>query len=136
MNDTKEFIEYKFLELKKYIDECFEEQSKSNSIFFDNILELIKANINKENELNNSKILYAIEELKKATEVNKAISNKLVDDLKELDDIYGIGATKENNKIIYKDIKKGIKQFSIQLIIVVGILLIILGAYQLINLIF
>lgn len=135
MNDTKEFIEYKFLELKKYIDECFEEQSKSNSIFFDNILELIKANINKENELNNSKILYAIEELKKATEINKGISNKLIDDLKEIDSIYDFDTNKDS-KIIYKDIKKGIKQFSIQLIIVVGILLIILGAYQLINLIF
>lgn len=135
MNDTKEFIEYKFLELKKYIDECFEEQSKRNSIFFDNILELIKANINKENELNNSKILYAIEELKKATEINKGISNKLIDDLKEIDSIYDFDTNKDSN-IIYKDIKKGIKQFSIQLIIVVGILLIILGAYQLINLIF
>ncbi len=135
MNDTKEFIEYKFLELKKYIDECFEEQSKSNSIFYDNIIEIIKANINKENELNNSKILYAIEELKKATEINKGISNKLIDDLKEIDSIYDFDTNKDS-KIIYKDIKKGIKQFSIQLIIVVGILLIILGAYQLINLIF
>ena len=53
MEDTKEYIEFKYLELKNYIDECFEEQAKNNSIFFDNILELIKASINKETELNN-----------------------------------------------------------------------------------
>ena len=60
MEDTKEYIEFKYLELKNYIDECFEEQSKNNSIFFDNILELIKASINKETELNNKKMLDVI----------------------------------------------------------------------------
>ena len=138
MEDTKEYIEFKYLELKNYIDECFEEQAKNNSIFFDNILELIKASINKETELNNKKMLDVIEELKKSSEINKAISNKMIDNLKELDNIYDMITPKEEkeNTIIYSNIKKGIKQFSIQLIIVVIILLIVLGAYQLINLIF
>ncbi len=138
MEDTKEYIEFKYLELKNYIDECFEEQAKNNSIFFDNILELIKASINKETELNNKKMLDVIEELKKSSEINKAISNKMIDNLKELDNIYDMITPKEEkeNTIIYSNIKKGIKQFSIQLIIVVIILLVILGAYQLISLIF
>lgn len=138
MEDTKEYIEFKYLELKNYIDECFEEQAKNNSIFFDNILELIKASINKETELNNKKMLDVIEELKKSSEINKAISNKMIDNLKELDNIYDMITPKEEreNTIIYSNIKKGIKQFSIQLIIVVIILLVILGAYQLVNLIF
>ncbi len=138
MEDTKEYIEFKYLELKNYIDECFEEQAKNNSIFFDNILELIKASINKETELNNKKMLDVIEELKKSSEINKAISNKMIDNLKELDNIYDMITPKEEkeNTIIYSNIKKGVKQFSIQLIIVVIILLIVLGAYQLINLIF
>lgn len=138
MEDTKEYIEFKYLELKNYIDECFEEQAKNNSIFFDNILELIKASINKETELNNKKMLDVIEELKKSSEINKAISNKMIDNLKELDNIYDMITPKEEkeNTIIYSNIKKGIKQFSIQLIIVVIILLIVLGAYQLISLIF
>ena len=138
MEDTKEYIEFKYLELKNYIDECFEEQAKNNSIFFDNRLELIKASINKETELNNKKMLDVIEELKKSSEINKAISNKMIDNLKELDNIYDMITPKEEkeNTIIYSNIKKGIKQFSIQLIIVVIILLIVLGAYQLISLIF
>lgn len=138
MEDTKEYIEFKYLELKNYIDECFEEQAKNNSIFFDNILELIKASINKETELNNKKMLDVIEELKKSSEINKAISNKMIDNLKELDNIYDMIIPKEEkeNTIIYSNIKKGVKQFSIQLIIVVIILLIVLGAYQLVNLIF
>ena len=138
MEDIKEYIEFKYLELKNYIDECFEEQAKNNSIFFDNILELIKASINKETELNNKKMLDVIEELKKSSEINKAISNKMIDNLKELDNIYDMITPKEEkeNTIIYSNIKKGIKQFSIQLIIVVIILLIVLGAYQLISLIF
>lgn len=138
MEDTKEYIEFKYLELKNYIDECFEEQAKNNSIFFDNILELIKASINKETELNNKKMLDVIEELKKSSEINKAISNKMIDNLKELDNIYDMITPKEEreNTIIYSNIKKGVKQFSIQLIIVVIILLIVLGAYQLVNLIF
>lgn len=131
MEDTKEYIEFKYLELKNYIDECFEEQAKNNSIFFDNILELIKASINKETELNNKKMLDVIEELKKSSEINKAISNKMIDNLKELDNIYDMIIPKEEkeNTIIYSNIKKGVKQFSIQLIIVVIILLIVLGAY-------
>lgn len=138
MEDTKEYIEFKYLELKNYIDECFEEQAKNNSIFFDNILELIKASINKETELNNKKMLDVIEELKKSSEINKAISNKIIDNLKELDNIYDMIIPKEEkeNTIIYSNIKKGVKQFSIQLIIVVIILLVILGAYQLISLFF
>lgn len=138
MEDTKEYIEFKYLELKNYIDECFEEQSKNNSIFFDNILELIKASINKETELNNKKMLDVIEELKKSSEINKAISNKMIDNLKELDNIYDMITPKEEkeNTIIYSNIKKGVKQFSIQLIIVVIILLVIIGAYQLISLFF
>ncbi len=138
MEDTKEYIEFKYLELKNYIDECFEEQAKNNSIFFDNILELIKASINKETELNNKKMLDVIEELKKSSEINKAISNKMIDNLKELDNIYDMITPKEEkeNTIIYSNIKKGVKQFSIQLIIVVIILLIVLGSYQLVNLIF
>lgn len=138
MEDTKEYIEFKYLELKNYIDECFEEQAKNNSIFFDNILELIKASINKETELNNKKMLDVIEELKKSSEINKAISNKMIDNLKELDNIYDMITPKEEkeNTIIYSNIKKGIKQFSIQLIIVVIILLVIIGAYQLISLFF
>ena len=138
MEDTKEYIEFKYIELKNYIDECFEEQAKNNSIFFDNILELIKASINKETELNNKKMLDVIEELKKSSEINKAISNKMIDNLKELDNIYDMITPKEEkeNTIIYSNIKKGVKQFSIQLIIVVIILLIVLGAYQLVNLIF
>lgn len=138
MEDTKEYIEFKYIELKNYIDECFEEQAKNNSIFFDNILELIKASINKETELNNKKMLDVIEELKKSSEINKAISNKIIDNLKELDNIYDMIIPKEEkeNTIIYSNIKKGVKQFSIQLIIVVIILLVILGAYQLISLFF
>ena len=138
MEDTKEYIEFKYLELKNYIDECFEEQAKNNSIFFDNILELIKASINKETELNNKKMLDVIEELKKSSEINKAISNKMIDNLKELDNIYDMITPKEEkeNTIIYSNIKKGVKQFSIQLIIVVIILLVIIGAYQLISLFF
>lgn len=138
MEDTKEYIEFKYIELKNYIDECFEEQAKNNSIFFDNILELIKASINKETELNNKKMLDVIEELKKSSEINKAISNKMIDNLKELDNIYDMIIPKEEkeNTIIYSNIKKGVKQFSIQLIIVVIILLVILGAYQLISLFF
>ena len=32
MDEIKEFIELKFIDIKKYIDDCFEEQSKNNSI--------------------------------------------------------------------------------------------------------
>lgn len=138
MDEIKEFIELKFIDIKKYIDDCFEEQSKNNSIFFDNILELIKANISKETELNNKKMAEIISTLEKSSETNKAISNKVIDSLKEIDNIYDIIIPKEEkeNIFIYNNLKKGIKQFSIQLVIVVIILLIILGAYQLISLIF
>lgn len=138
MEEIKEFIELKFINIKKYIDDCFEEQSKNNSIFFDNILELIKANISKETELNNKKMAEIISTLEKSSETNKAISNKVIDSLKEIDNIYEIIIPKEEkeNIFIYNNLKKGIKQFSIQLVIVVIILLIILGAYQLISLIF
>ena len=138
MDEIKEFIELKFIDIKKYIDDCFEEQSKNNSIFFDNILELIKANISKETELNNKKMAEIISTLEKSSETNKAISNKVIDSLKEIDNIYAISIRKEEkeNIFIYNNLKKGIKQFSIQLVIVVIILLIILGAYQLISLIF
>ena len=83
-------------------------------------------------------MLDVIEELKKSSEINKAISNKMIDNLKELDNIYDMITPKEEkeNTIIYSNIKKGVKQFSIQLIIVVIILLVIIGAYQLVNLIF
>lgn len=138
MDEIKEFIELKFIDIKKYIDDCFEEQSKNNSIFFDNILELIKVNISKETELNNKKMAEIISTLEKSSETNKAISNKVIDSLKEIDNIYEIIIPKEEkeNIFIYNNLKKGIKQFSIQLVIVVIILLIILGAYQLISLIF
>lgn len=138
MDEIKEFIELKFIDIKKYIDDCFEEQSKNNSIFFDNILELIKANISKETDLNNKKMAEIISTLEKSSETNKAISNKVIDSLKEIDNIYEIIIPKEEkeNIFIYNNLKKGIKQFSIQLVIVVIILLIILGAYQLISLIF
>ena len=138
MDEIKEFIELKFIDIKKYIDDCFEEQSKNNSIFFDNILELIKVNISKETELNNKKMAEIISTLEKSSETNKAISNKVIDSLKEIDNIYDIIIPKEEkeNIFIYNNLKKGIKQFSIQLVIVVIILLIILGAYQLISLIF
>ena len=138
MDEIKEFIELKFIDIKKYIDDCFEEQSKNNSIFFDNILELIKANISKETDLNNKKMAEIISTLEKSSETNKAISNKVIDSLKEIDNIYEIIIPKEEkeNIFIYNNLKKGIKQFSIQLVIVVIILLIILGAYQLLSLIF
>lgn len=138
MEEIKEYIDNRFLELKSYVETCFEEQSKNNSIFFDNILELIKASISKETELNNKKMLDIIEELKKASEINKAISNKVIDNLKEIDNIYEMITPKKEkeNIFIYSDIKKGVKQFGIQLVIVVGILLIVLGANQLISLIF
>ena len=138
MDEIIEFIELKFIDIKKYIDDCFEEQSKNNSIFFDNILELIKVNISKETELNNKKMAEIISTLEKSSETNKAISNKVIDSLKEIDNIYEIIIPKEEkeNIFIYNNLKKGIKQFSIQLVIVVIILLIILGAYQLISLIF
>ena len=77
MEEIKEYIDNRFLELRNYIENCFEEQSKNNSIFFDNILELIKASISKETELNNKKMLDIIEELNKASEINKAISNRV-----------------------------------------------------------
>ena len=138
MEEIKEYIDNRFLELRNYIENCFEEQSKNNSIFFDNILELIKASISKETELNNKKMLDIIEELNKASEINKAISNRVIDNLKEIDNIYEVIIPKKEkeNIFIYSDIKKGVKQFGIQLVIVVGILLIILGANQLISLIF
>lgn len=138
MEEIKEYIDNRFLELKSYVETCFEEQSKNNSIFFDNILELIKANISKETELNNKKMIEIISTLEKSSETNKAISNKLIDNLKEIDNIYEIIIPKEEkeNIFIYNNLKKGIKQFSIQLVIVVIILLIILGANQLISLIF
>ena len=62
----------------------------------------------------------------------------MIDNLKELDNIYDMITPKEEkeNTIIYSNIKKGVKQFSIQLIIVVIILLVIIGAYQLISLFF
>ena len=138
MEEIKEYIDNRFLELRNYIENCFEEQSKNNSIFFDNILELIKASISKETELNNKKMLDIIEELNKASEINKAISNRVIDNLKEIDNIYEVIIPKKEkeNIFIYSNIKKGVKQFGIQLVIVVGILLIILGANQLISLIF
>ncbi len=138
MEEIKEYIDNRFLELRNYIENCFEEQSKNNSIFFDNILELIKASISKETELNNKKMLDIIEELNKASEINKAISNKVIDNLKEIDNIYEmiIPKKEKENIFIYSDIKKGVKQFGIQLVIVVGILLIVVGANQLISLIF
>ncbi len=138
MEEIKEYIDNRVLELRNYIENCFEEQSKNNSIFFDNILELIKASISKETELNNKKMLDIIEELNKASEINKAISNRVIDNLKEIDNIYEVIIPKKEkeNIFIYSDIKKGVKQFGIQLVIVVGILLIVLGANQLISLIF
>ncbi|WP_317367404.1 hypothetical protein [uncultured Tyzzerella sp.] len=88
--DTNDLIEIKFLELKKYIDDCFEEQSKENKKFFNNILELIKLNINDELENNRNKMLDIIERFEKTSKLNDVVSNKIIDTLKEIDYIqYG-----------------------------------------------
>lgn len=134
--EIKEILGYEILNLKNYMDTCFQEQAKNNSIFFDNILELIKATINKENETKNIKLEKLIEELNKSSEINKAISSKLISEICELDNIYGTVAPKKENKIIYEDIKKGIMQFSIQVVIVMSIILMIFGASKLISVIF
>lgn len=139
MNDEYiEFLENKFLDIKKYIDKHFEEQDKNNKIFFDNILDLVKANISKENQENSKQILDLIEKLKDTTNTNDVLCKKMITELKNIDSIYDILKDEEANdkKILYTDVLKGVKQFSLQLIITVTILLIILGAFQLISLIF
>lgn len=134
--DTNELIENKFFELKKYIDECFEEQSKDNKKFMNNVLDLVKLNITEAGKENNSKLETTIIKLENASKLNDVVSNKMLDTLKDIDNLYKSyeddSEDIKNSKIIYDNMKKGIKQFTIQLLIVIAILLIILGSYQLI----
>ncbi|WP_250277607.1 hypothetical protein [[Clostridium] colinum] len=138
MEEIKEYIDNRFLELRNYVENCFEEQSKNNNIFFDNILELVKVSISKENQANSKQMLDLIENLKDTTNINDVLCKKMITELKNIDSIYGMLKDEEpnNKKILYTDILKGVKQFALQLIITVTILLIILGAFQLISLIF
>ena len=114
-----EYLENKFLEMKRYIDDCFEERDRNNKIFFDNILELIKVNISKENEDNSKKMLDLIEKLKDTTNTNDVLCKKMIAELKNIDSIYDVLKDEEPNdkKILYTNIFKGVKQFSLQVVI-------------------
>ena len=137
-----EIIEKKSLEIKKYIDKSFEEQDKNNKIFFNNILEIVKLNVNEENEKNNQKLKDLIKKLEDTTNTNDVLCKKIIEEIKNIDSIYeiiNIDDKDDKNKkslILYNDIVKGVKQFSLQLVITISLILIVLGSFQLINLIF
>ena len=138
--DNDYFLEYlgnKFLEMKRYIDDCFEERDRNNKIFFDNILELIKVNISKENEDNSKKMLDLIEKLKDTTNTNDVLCKKMIAELKNIDSIYDVLKDEEPNdkKILYTNIFKGVKQFSLQVVITLCIILIMIGAFTLVKIV-
>lgn len=132
-----EYLENKFLEMKRYIDDCFEERDRNNKIFFDNILELIKVNISKENEDNSKKMLDLIEKLKDTTNTNDVLCKKMITELKNIDNIYEVLKDEEPNdkKILYTNIFKGVKQFSLQVVITLCIILIMIGAFTLVKIV-
>nr|WP_317359512.1 hypothetical protein [uncultured Tyzzerella sp.] len=132
-----EYLENKFLEMKRYIDDCFEERDRNNKIFFDNILELIKVNISKENEDNSKKMLDLIEKLKDTTNTNDVLCKKMIAELKNIDSIYDVLKDEEPNdkKILYTNIFKGVKQFSLQVVITLCIILIMIGAFTLVKIV-
>lgn len=132
-----EYLENKFLEMKRYIDDCFEERDRNNKIFFDNILELIKVNISKKNEDNNKKMLDLIEKLKDTTNTNDILCKKMITELKNIDNIYYMLKDEEPNdkKILYSNIFKGVKQFSLQVVITLCIILIMIGAFTLVKIV-
>lgn len=132
-----EYLENKFLEMKRYIDDCFEERDRNNKIFFDNILELIKVNIRKENEDNSKKMLDLIEKLKDTTNTNDVLCKKMITELKNIDNIYEVLKDEEPNdkKILYTNIFKGVKQFSLQVVITLCIILIMIGAFTLVKIV-
>lgn len=132
-----EYLENKFLEMKRYIDDCFEERDRNNKIFFDNILELIKVNISKENEDNSKKMLDLIEKLKDTTNTNDVLCKKMITELKNIDSIYDVLKDEEPNdkKILYTNIFKGVKQFSLQVVITLCIILIMIGAFTLVKIV-
>lgn len=127
-----ELIEKKHFEVLNRINDCFEENTSENAGFFNNILDLIKAEIKEDKKQFQERLEKVIERLEKSTEINKVITDELLCELKE---IKINEEDKEcNQKVIYKDIKKGIKQYSIQMGITFLGILIILGGYQLIKL--
>lgn len=130
-----EFIENKFLDVKRYIDDCFEEQSKNNREFFDNILELVKISINKSNKENNEKIFELISRLEANTNTSDILYKKMINELKSIDNLYSIVKDEEieENKVLYTNVLKGVKQFSLQLLITLFILLVIIGAFSLVK---
>lgn len=132
-----EYLENKFLEMKRYIDDCFEERDRNNKIFFDNILEFIKVNISKENEDNSKKMLDLIEKLKDTTNTNDVLCKKMIAELKNIDSIYDVLKDEEPNdkKILYTNIFKGVKQFSLQVVITLCIILIMIGAFTLVKIV-
>ncbi len=132
-----EYLENKFLEMKRYIDDCFEERDRNNKIFFDNVLELVKVNISKENEDNSKKMLDLIEKLKDTTNTNDVLCKKMITELKNIDNIYYMLKDEEpnNKKILYDNVLKGVKQFSLQVVITLCIILIMIGAFTLVKIV-
>lgn len=128
INILVEKLENNKIEMIRNLNDGFDEQEKYNADFFNNVLDLIKSEIRSENKENIENLNKIVKDLEHYLKLNQ----KLTDEL-----IYRLQMTSiEETKILYKDIKQGIKQFSIQLGIVVSILLIILGSFQLIKLIF
>lgn len=133
INILLENLDNNKIEIIRTLNDGFEEQEKYNADFFNKILDLIKSEIRAEYNEKNEKLDKIINKLEHSSELNKKITDEL---LYRLSDIKLENEEEKENKIIYSNLKKGIKQFSIQLGIVVSILLMILGSAQLIKLIF
>lgn len=126
-----ERLENNKIEIIQILNDGFDEQTKYNADFFNKILDLIKSEIRAENKENIENLNKVVKSLEHYLKLNETLTDEL---------IYRLQMTnveeETKGKILYKDIKQGIKQFSIQLGIVVGILLMTLGSFQLIKLIF
>lgn len=136
MEDTEillEKLENNNTELIKTLYSAFEEQSKENVDFFNKILELIKSEIRLEDKSRNEKLDKIITKLEHSTELNKKITDELI---YRIETIETLNEDEKESSILYKDIKKGIKQFAIQTGITTGIILMVCGAYHLIKFIF
>lgn len=128
-NSGEKGIENIINELKSNIKETLEKELSSIE---DTTQRLQKWNMK---ALDNASSMLQTEttNLQKTLELNDRLTDRLIEELslrKDEDD-----SEDDNTKaIIYKNIKNGVIQFSLQLIITVSLLLIILGGYHLIKL--
>lgn len=59
----------------------------------------------------------------------------MINELKNIDNLYSIVKDEEieENKVLYTNVLKGVKQFSLQLLITLFILLVIIGVFSLVK---